>query len=109
MAILKHHMRNIRFEGDVDAAVIARGTPGFSGAQLENVINQAAVRASKNKAKSVNMKDLEWAKDKILMGAEKRSMVIQEKDKIMTAFHEGGHALVAMLSPDADPLYKATM
>jgi len=109
MAILKHHMRNIRFDPDVDSAVIARGTPGFSGAQLENIINQAAVRASKNKAKNVSMKDLEWAKDKILMGAEKRSMVIQEKDKIMTAFHEGGHALVAMLSKDADPLYKATM
>lgn len=109
MAILKHHMRNIRFDPDVDPAVIARGTPGFSGAQLENIINQAAVRASKNKAKNVSMHDMEWAKDKILMGAEKRSMVIQEKDKIMTAFHEGGHALVAMLSKDADPLYKATM
>lgn len=109
MAILKHHMRNIRFDPDVEPAVIARGTPGFSGAQLENIINQAAVRASKNKAKNVSMKDMEWAKDKILMGAEKRSMVIQEKDKIMTAFHEGGHALVAMLSKDADPLYKATI
>ena len=109
MAILKHHMRNIRFDADVEPAVIARGTPGFSGAQLENIINQAAVRASKNKAKNVSMHDMEWAKDRILMGAEKRSMVIQEKDKIMTAFHEGGHALVAMLSKDADPLYKATM
>jgi len=109
IAILNYHMRNIKFDADVDPSTIARGTPGFSGAQLENLINQAAVRASKNKATKVIMDDLEWAKDKILMGAEKRSMVIQEKDKIMTAFHEGGHALVAMLSKDADPLYKATM
>lgn len=109
IAILKHHMKNIRFDAEVDPAVIARGTPGFSGAELENVVNQAAVRASKLKSKNVTMEDMIWAKDKILMGAEKRSMVIQEKDKVMTAFHEGGHALVAMLSKDADPLYKATM
>ncbi|PNS20299.1 hypothetical protein CAC42_5749 [Sphaceloma murrayae] len=109
MAILKHHMKSIRFDTEVEPEVIARGTPGFSGAELENIVNQAAVRASKNKAKKVTMDDMEWAKDKILMGAEKRSMVIQEKDKIMTAFHEGGHALVAMLSKDADPLYKATI
>jgi len=109
MAILKHHMRNIRIDAEVDPAAIARGTPGFSGAELENVVNQAAIRASKNKAKKVVMEDMLWAKDKILLGAEKKSMVIQEKDKIMTAFHEGGHALVAMLSKDAEPLYKATM
>ncbi|KAF4555922.1 putative peptidase family M41 protein [Elsinoe fawcettii] len=109
MAILKHHMKNIKFDAEVEPETIARGTPGFSGAQLENIVNQAAVRASKNKARKVTMDDMEWAKDKILMGAEKRSMVIQEKDKIMTAFHEGGHALVAMLSKDADPLYKATI
>ncbi|KAG8623315.1 hypothetical protein KVT40_008291 [Elsinoe batatas] len=109
MAILKHHMKNIKFDPEVDPEALARGTPGFSGAQLENIVNQAAVRASKLKAKRVTMNDMEWAKDKILMGAEKRSMVIQEKDKIMTAFHEGGHALVAMLSKDADPLYKATI
>ncbi|KAF2222029.1 peptidase family M41-domain-containing protein [Elsinoe ampelina] len=109
MAILKHHMKNIKFDPEVDPETLARGTPGFSGAQLENIVNQAAVRASKLKAKRVTMNDMEWAKDKILMGAEKRSMVIQEKDKIMTAFHEGGHALVAMLSKDADPLYKATI
>lgn len=109
IAILKHHMKNIRFDAEVDPAVIARGTPGFSGAELENVVNQAAVRASKLKSKNVSMEDMIWAKDKILMGAEKRSMVIQQKDKVMTAFHEGGHALVAMLSKDADPLYKATI
>jgi len=109
IAILRHHMRNIRFDAEVDPAVVARGTPGLSGAELENIVNQAAVRASKNKAKNVGMEDMLWAKDKILLGAEKRSMIIQEKDKIMTAFHEGGHALVAMLSKDATPLYKATM
>lgn len=109
VAILKHHMKNVRFDPEVDPAVIARGTPGFSGAELENVVNQAAVHASKNKAKNVLMEDMVWAKDKIMMGAERRSMVIQQKDKVMTAYHEGGHALVAMLSKDADPLYKATI
>ncbi|KZF24828.1 cell division protease ftsH [Xylona heveae TC161] len=107
--ILKHHMKNIQIGTDVDAAVIARGTPGFSGAELENVVNQAAVHASRNKAKKVGMMDFEWAKDKILMGAERRSAVIQQKDKVMTAYHEGGHALVAMFTAGADPLYKATI
>lgn len=109
IAILKHHMKNVRMDGEVDAAVLARGTPGFSGAELENIVNQAAVRASKNKAKKVSMEDMVWAKDKILMGAERRSAVIQQKDKVMTAYHEGGHALVAMLTKDSDPLYKATI
>ncbi|OCK82322.1 intermembrane space AAA protease IAP-1 [Lepidopterella palustris CBS 459.81] len=107
--ILKYHMRNIQLSTDVDAALIARGTPGFSGAELENIVNQAAVHASKNKAKKVTMLDFEWAKDKVLMGAERRSAVIQEKDKIMTAYHEGGHALVAMYTQGSDPLYKATI
>ncbi|KAF2460668.1 hypothetical protein BDY21DRAFT_171029 [Lineolata rhizophorae] len=109
VSILKHHMRNIQIGADVDAAVIARGTPGFSGAELENVVNQAAVHASKNKAKKVSMTDFEWAKDKIMMGAERRSAVIQQKDKVMTAYHEGGHALVAMYTAHSDPLYKATI
>ncbi|OCL13813.1 cell division protease ftsH [Glonium stellatum] len=109
VAILKHHMRNVQLGTDVDAALIARGTPGFSGAELENIVNQAAVHASKNKAKKVTMQDFEWAKDKVLMGAERRSAVIQEKDKIMTAYHEGGHALVAMYTQGSDPLYKATI
>ncbi|KAH0559183.1 hypothetical protein GP486_004279 [Trichoglossum hirsutum] len=107
--ILKHHMRNIQISPDVDPTVIARGTPGFSGAELENVVNQAAVRASRSKAKEVTMSDFEWAKDKIMMGAERRSAVIQPKDKVMTAYHEGGHALVAMFTAGADPLYKATI
>lgn len=109
IAILKHHMKNIRVDSSVDPAILARGTPGFSGAELENVVNQAAVHASKNKASKVSLKDLVWAKDKILMGAERKSAVIQEKDKLMTAYHEGGHALVALLTKGAMPLYKATI
>jgi len=109
VAILKHHLKNIRVDPEVDATLLARGTPGFSGAELENIVNQAAVHASKNKAKKVTMEDLTWAKDKVLMGAERRSAVIQQKDKVMTAYHEGGHALVAMLTKDTTPLYKATI
>lgn len=109
IAILKHHLRNIRIDSAVDPAIIARGCPGFSGAELENVVNQAAIRASKNKAPKVGLEDLVWAKDKILMGAERRSAVIQQKDKVMTAYHEGGHALVAMLTEATTPLYKATI
>jgi ATP-dependent metalloprotease len=109
IAILKHHLRNIRTDTEVDPAIIARGCPGFSGAELENVVNQAAIRASKNKSTKVSIDDLMWAKDKILMGAERRSAVIQQKDKVMTAYHEGGHALVAMLTENSTPLYKATI
>jgi ATP-dependent metalloprotease len=109
MEILKFHMRNVPLAPDVDESLIARGTPGFSGADLENLINQAAVRASKNKEKKVSMLDFEWAKDKIMMGAERRSAVIQDKDKWMTAFHEAGHALVALYTEGADSLYKATI
>lgn len=109
IAILQHHMKNIRVDAEVDPGVIARGCPGFSGAELENVINQAAIRASKNKSPKVSIDDLTWAKDKIMMGAERRSAVIQQKDKVMTAYHEGGHALVAMLTEATTPLYKATI
>lgn len=109
IAILKHHMKNIKFDASVDPAEVARGCPGFSGAELENVVNQAAVRASKLKKTKVDIADLVWAKDKILMGAERRSAVIQDKDKLMTAYHEGGHALVCMLTHSATPLYKATI
>ncbi|KAL1588917.1 hypothetical protein WHR41_02588 [Cladosporium halotolerans] len=109
ISILKHHLKNIKFDTDVDASIIARGTPGFSGAELESIVNQAAVHASKRKAAQVSLEDMVWAKDKIMMGAERRSAVIQEKDKIMTAYHEGGHALVALLTEGCDPLYKATI
>lgn len=109
MAILKLKLKNMQLGTDVDVSVLARGTPGFSGADLENLANQAAVYASKRKATKIHMADYEWAKDKILMGPERRSAVIQEKDKIMTAYHEGGHALVALYTPHATPLYKATI
>jgi ATP-dependent metalloprotease len=107
--ILKHHMRNIKIDVDVDASIIARGSPGMSGAELESIVNQAAVHASKRKATKVSLEDMVWAKDKIMMGAERKSAVIQQKDKIMTAYHEGGHALVALLTDGCDPLYKATI
>ena len=109
MNILKHHMKNVQVDTAVDESVIARGTSGFSGAELENLVNQAAVRASRNKSQKVGMLDFEWAKDKIMMGAERRSAVIQEKDKIMTAYHEAGHALVGLFTKGATPVYKATI
>ncbi|KAK5682658.1 i-AAA protease yme1 [Elasticomyces elasticus] len=109
IAILKHHLKAIKIDSSVDASEVARGCPGFSGAELENVVNQAAVRASKNKANVVGLEDLVWAKDKVMMGAESRSKVIQPKDKIMTAYHEAGHALVAMMTDASTPLYKATI
>lgn len=109
MEILKHHMKNVQVSPDVDVAVIARGTPGFSGADLENLVNQAAIHASRNRKNKVGPKDFDWAKDKIMMGAEARSRIIQEKDKLLTAYHEAGHALVAYFSPAATPLYKITI
>lgn len=109
LAILKYHMKKIHTGTDVDPTLIARGTPGLSGAELENVVNQAAVRASKMKRKKVAMGDFEWAKDKVLMGSERRSAIIPIKEKEMTAYHEGGHALVAMFNKNAIPLYKATI
>jgi ATP-dependent metalloprotease len=109
MDILKHHLKNIQISTDVDVAVVARGTPGFSGADLENLVNQAAIYASRNKKAKVGPKDLDWAKDKIIMGAEARSRIIQDKDKLLTAYHEAGHALVAYFSPSSTPLYKITI
>jgi ATP-dependent metalloprotease len=109
VSILNHYMKKMSLSQDVDATILARGTPGFSGAELENLTNTAAVHASKRKGTRVEMFDFEWAKDKILMGAERKSAVIQQKDKVMTAYHEGGHALVALFTPHADPLYKATI
>ncbi|KAE8403968.1 hypothetical protein BDV37DRAFT_248480 [Aspergillus pseudonomiae] len=109
MDILKHHMKEVQISTDVDVAVIARGTPGFSGADLENLVNQAAIFASRNKQAKVGPRDFDWAKDKIMMGAEARSRVIQDKDKLLTAYHEAGHALVAYFSPSSTPLYKITI
>ena len=107
--ILKHHMRNIPISADVDATNLARATSGFSGADLENLCNQAAVRASRQKLKRVTALDFEWAKDKIMMGAEAKSRMIREKDKIMTAYHEAGHALVNLFTPSSNQLYKMTI
>lgn len=109
MAILKHHMKKVVVANDVSIEVLAAGTPGFSGAELENIINQAAVRASKAKSSQVSMLDFEWAKDKLMMGAEKRSMLIPQKEKELTAYHEAGHALVLMFTKGANPLHKVTI
>jgi ATP-dependent metalloprotease len=107
--ILKHHMRNVPVAGDVDATNIARSTSGMSGADLENLVNQAAVHASRLKYKKVNAQNFEWAKDKIMMGAEVKSRMIREKDKVMTAYHEAGHALVNLFTPASMSLYKMTI
>ncbi|KAF9888009.1 YME1-like 1 [Aspergillus nanangensis] len=109
MDILTHHMKDVQISTDVDVAVIARGTPGFSGADLENLVNQAAIYASRNKETKVGPLDFDYAKDKIMMGAEARSRFIQDKDKLLTAYHEAGHALVSYFSPSSTPLYKITI
>lgn len=107
--ILKHHMQNVETAENVDPSIIARGTPGLSGAELMNLVNQAAVHASQLSAPAVDMGHFEWAKDKILMGAAKKKMVITEEARKNTAYHEAGHAIMAMYSPAATPLYKATI
>ncbi|KAL1839827.1 hypothetical protein VTJ49DRAFT_1106 [Mycothermus thermophilus] len=110
IAILNHHAKKIKMGNDVNIEAIAARTSGLSGAELENIVNQAAIHASKEKASAVMQCHFEWAKDKILMGAEKRSMVITPKEKEMTAYHEAGHALVAYYSKDtAGELYKVTV
>jgi len=107
--ILKVHMRKVPLAPNVDAKVIARGTPGFSGADLANLVNEAALLAARKNKRMVTMTELEEAKDKVLMGAERRSMVMTDKEKEMTAYHEAGHALVALYSPGHDPLHKVTI
>lgn len=107
--ILKHHMKNVETASDVDALLLARGTPGFSGAELMNLVNQAAVHALQLSATAVDMGHFEWAKDKILMGAAKKKMVLTEEARRNTAYHEAGHAIMAMFLPGATPLYKATI
>jgi len=108
-AILKVHMRKVPLGDDIDAKVIARGTPGFSGADLANLVNEAALFAARDNAKEVTMDHLDRAKDKIMMGTERRSMVMSEKDKKLTAFHEAGHAIVGRMVPEHDPVYKVTI
>ena len=107
--ILKVHARKTKISADVDLAVIARGTPGFSGADLENVVNEAALIASRYNKESIEMIDFELAKDKVMMGSERRSMIIHEDEKRNTAFHEAGHALVAKMIPGTDPIHKVTI
>lgn len=107
--ILKHHMKNVEVSEDVEPSIIARGTPGLSGAELMNLVNQAAVHASQLSAPAVDMSHFEWAKDKILMGAAKKKMVITDEARKNTAYHEAGHAIMAMFSKGATPLYKATI
>ncbi len=107
--ILKIHMRKVPLAPDVDAKVIARGTPGFSGADLANLVNEAALVAARSGKRVVTMADFEFAKDKVLMGAERRSMVMTEEDKELTAYHEAGHALVGLNVPGNDPLHKVTI
>ncbi|KIJ24421.1 hypothetical protein M422DRAFT_62338 [Sphaerobolus stellatus SS14] len=106
--ILKHHMKNVTTAEDIDVTILARGTPGFSGADLQNMVNQAAIKASRDGSRVVLPRHFEWAKDRIIMGAEKRSMYIPPDAKKLTAYHEGGHALVAMYTPGAMPLHKVT-
>lgn len=107
--ILKVHMRKVPISGDVKADIIARGTPGFSGADLANLVNEAALFAARRNKRLVDMDDFEMAKDKIMMGAERRSMVMSEDEKMNTAYHESGHAVVAKLVPKSDPVHKVTI
>ena len=107
--ILQVHTRKVPLSTDVDVSVLARATPGLTGADLENLVNEAALLAARNDKENVNMLDLEMAKDKVMMGAERRSMIISDEEKRNTAYHEAGHALVAKLLPGADPLHKVTI
>jgi len=107
--ILNVHIKKVPVAADVELKYIARGTPGFSGAELANVINEAALFAARANKKEVTMSDLEKAKDKILMGAERHTMVMSEDDKLLTAYHEAGHCIVGQLSPDHDPVYKVSI
>jgi len=107
--ILRVHMRRVPLSDDVRPALIARGTPGFSGADLSNLVNEAALFAARANQKTVTMDQFERAKDKIMMGAERRSMVMSEKEKLNTAYHEAGHAIVGVNLPEHDPVYKVTI
>ncbi|WP_160123671.1 ATP-dependent zinc metalloprotease FtsH [Rhodovarius lipocyclicus] len=107
--ILRVHMRKVPLASDVEPKIIARGTPGFSGADLANLVNEAALLAARTGRRTVGMAEFEAAKDKVMMGAERRSLVMSEDEKKMTAYHEGGHALVAMHEEECDPVHKATI
>ncbi len=107
--ILQIHLRHIPIAPDVDTKVIARGTPGFSGADLANLCNEAALIAARRDKKLVTMREMEYAKDKVMMGAERKSMVMDEEEKKLTAYHEAGHAIVGIYAPGCDPIHKATI
>lgn len=107
--ILRVHTRNVPMEEDVDLNVLARGTPGFSGADLANLVNEAALLAAREDKEKISMRHLEMAKDKVLMGAERKSMIISPEEKRLTAYHEAGHTLVAKLLPGTDPIHKVTI
>jgi cell division protease FtsH len=107
--ILKVHAKDIPLAGDVKLDILARGTPGFSGADLSNLVNEAALFAARNHKSQVDMDDFEHAKDKVMMGVERRSLVISEEEKRVTAYHEAGHTLVAKLLPGTDPIHKVTI
>tara|TARA_Y100000817_G_scaffold132676_1_gene103887 strand:+ start:4800 stop:6668 length:1869 start_codon:yes stop_codon:yes gene_type:complete len=107
--ILKVHTKEVPLEDDVSLEIVARSTPGFSGADIENLINEAALRAARTEKTKISMDELEFAKDKVLMGVERKSMVISEKEREITAYHEAGHALVAKLTPGTDPVHKVSI
>jgi len=107
--ILKVHLRKKLVADDVDVTVLARGTPGFTGADLENMVNEAALMAARHGKDRVEMQDFEDAKDKVLMGTERKSMIISEEERRTTAYHEAGHTLVAKLLPNTDPIHKVTI
>jgi cell division protease FtsH len=108
--ILKIHTRRVPLDDDLDLEVIARGTPGFVGADLQNLVNEAALLAARHDAERVAAQDFEDAKDKVMLGAERRSMIMSDRDKRITAYHEAGHALVAILTPEhSDPVHKVTI
>lgn len=108
-AILKVHLRNIKVSPDVDTLLIARGTPGFSGADLANLANEAALRAARQNKKEVDIGDFDYAKDKVLLGMERKSMILSEEDKKVVAYHEAGHAVVALNQEEADPVHKISI
>src|SRR3990172_2300693 len=107
--ILKVHTRDTPLEIDINLTTVARSTPGFSGADLENLVNEAALRAARVGKTKISMQDFEFAKDKVLMGVERKSLIISDAEKKITAYHEGGHALVAKLTPGTDPIHKVTI
>jgi cell division protease FtsH len=109
MKILQVHVKKTPLASDVDVEKIARGTPGFAGADLENLVNEAALNAARTGKSKLTQEDFEYAKDKVMMGSERRSMVISEEDKRITAFHEAGHTLVGKMLPGTDPIHKVTI